>query len=264
MEPNYKAFTDRMIQKYEGGYGWNKKDPGGPTKYGITCYDLAQLRGQKMDSMTRWAPLVQAMPLSDAEAIYRFKYASAIRFDDLPTGIDCCMMDYAVNSGVSRPILVASRICKVTYTGHFDDVLMMAIKAMGAEKFINAMCDERLTFMHSIRGGSAWKEFGGGWQARVDDLRRYCLAIRSLKVAAPAPDLAETPTPKATNTAPSVATPATGGIAAGSLAAFASGVPHWMVIGGFVAGIAGLIGYELWRKHLADAANNTVVLPQGV
>jgi hypothetical protein len=61
MEENYSAFCDRMIKKYEGGYGWDKGDSGGPTKFGITCYDLAAHRGQKMDSMKRWAPIVYAM-----------------------------------------------------------------------------------------------------------------------------------------------------------------------------------------------------------
>ena len=40
----YSAFVGGiMIPKYEGGYGWDKADPGGPTKYGITCFDLAAL-----------------------------------------------------------------------------------------------------------------------------------------------------------------------------------------------------------------------------
>lgn len=65
----YKTFIDRMISRYEGGYGWNRKDPGGPTKYGVTCWDLAEHRKFKMDSMARWAPIVQALTIDEAEAI---------------------------------------------------------------------------------------------------------------------------------------------------------------------------------------------------
>ena len=75
MEENYSAFCSRMIKKYEGGYCWDKGDPGGPTKYGITCYDLAEHRGRKMSSMSTWAPIVRSMPLSEAEEIYAKKYA---------------------------------------------------------------------------------------------------------------------------------------------------------------------------------------------
>ena len=60
MQSTYKAFIDRVIDKYEGGYGWDKDDKGGPTKYGITCYDLAEHMGQKMTSMAQWAPIVKA------------------------------------------------------------------------------------------------------------------------------------------------------------------------------------------------------------
>jgi lysozyme family protein len=76
---DYQPFVERMLGKYEGGYG----DPGGPTKYGITCYDLAEHRHQHMDSMARWAPIVQAMPLSEADDIIDVNYAKPCRFDDL-------------------------------------------------------------------------------------------------------------------------------------------------------------------------------------
>ena len=56
---DYRPFVERMINRYEGGYGWNRSDPGGPTKDGITCYDLAEHRHQVMDSMVRWAPIVR-------------------------------------------------------------------------------------------------------------------------------------------------------------------------------------------------------------
>src|SRR5665213_1419957 len=108
MQADYDPFVGRMIQRYEGPYGWNKKDPGGPTKYGITCFDLAEHMGQKMDSMARWAPIVQAMTLATAEQIYSTKYAVAIGFNALPAGCDVVVMDYAVNSGVGRGKLISN------------------------------------------------------------------------------------------------------------------------------------------------------------
>ncbi len=30
---DYKPFVERMISRYEGGYGWDRNDPGGPTKF---------------------------------------------------------------------------------------------------------------------------------------------------------------------------------------------------------------------------------------
>jgi lysozyme family protein len=170
MKENYKAFIDRVISKYEGGYGWNKSDPGGPTKYGITCFDLAAHRGKRMDSMARWAPIVRAMPLSEAEDIYATKYATSVRFNDLQSGADCVMMDYAINSGASRPIRLARHLLGLVTKKTIDTALVNAINKTEAKHFIDAICAGRLVFMRGLR---IWRKFGSGWTKRVNDLRAY-------------------------------------------------------------------------------------------
>src|SRR5215469_9123868 len=99
---NYQPFVERMINRYEGGYGWDRGDPGGPTKYGITCFDLAEHDGARMNSMAAWAPKVRAMPLSVADDIYASKYAGPMQFDKIGAGKDCVVFDFGVNSGTSR------------------------------------------------------------------------------------------------------------------------------------------------------------------
>lgn len=263
----YIAFTDRMIKRYEGGYGWNRADPGGPTKYGITCWDLAEHRGQKMDSMSRWAPIVAAMELPEAEAIYRTKYAAGIRYDDLPAGPDSCMLDYGVNSGISRPILVARHIVGLPGRG-MDQALVDGIKKTDPNKFIDLMCNERLAFMHAIRGGSAWAEFGGGWGARVSDLRTYdhhlattADPVKQTEPAPEAPDLTKISMPKATHVAKTAGKVTTGSAVGTGATVEAAGLPHWVaaaaIIGVFAAGVA----YEAWQDYKTNAANNTVHLP---
>lgn len=173
MIANYKAFVDRMIARYEGGYGWDRTDPGGPTKYGITCYDLAMHRGQRMSSMSAWAPICKAMPMSDAEEIYRSKYATAVRFDELASGIDCCWLDYAVNSGIGRPIRVAQKLLGVAVDGIFGRNTMGALVTYKGD-FIADMCAERMRFLKALR---IWRTFGLGWTRRVNDLQHYCHSL---------------------------------------------------------------------------------------
>lgn len=263
----YTAFVDRMISKYEGGYGWNKKDPGGPTKFGITCYDLAEFLGQKMDSMARWAPLVQQMTLATAEQIYKTKYANFIRYDDLPAGVDVECMDYGVNSGRVRPILVLRAILGVKGPSVMDQPLLDAVKKADPKKLIASISAERLHFMHGIRGGSAWAEFGGGWGSRVADLQAYALHLAAAPgtVAAPiAPDLTNVATPKAQHGDPQVISKTVKGVATG---ATASGGSHFAglsielaaILGGFC--VAGGVAYVLYHKNAAANANATVVLP---
>ena len=182
MVVDYAPFVERMIARYEGGYGWDPNDPGGPTKYGITCYDLAEHRGQVMNSMAQWAPLVRAMTMQEADDIYASKYATACAFNALGAGKDCVVFDFGVNSGPSRSIRYAQQVVGVDVDGILGPVTLLAINSYDPAKFINGLCDVRLSY---LRGLSIWPVFGAGWQARVSDLRTYSsnLAFPPMKAA---------------------------------------------------------------------------------
>lgn len=267
----YNAFAERMIKRYEGGYGWNAKDTGGPTKYGITCFDLAEHRGQKMSSMSTWAPIVQAMTLAEAEDIYRTKYATALRYNDLPAGVDVEMFDYGVNSGVARPLRVVRAILNVPGPAKMDQPLLDAIKKADPTKLVEAISAERLHFMHAIRGGSAWAEFGGGWGSRVADLRAYALHLIAVPgtVAEPtAPDLTTHTLPKAKHGDPQIVNKTVkgtiaGGAASGTGSHYAGMPPELIaVLIGFV--VVGGVAFVLWHKQKAANDNATVILPVAV
>lgn len=264
----YKPFVDRMIGKYEGGYGWDRADTGGPTKYGITCFDLAEHMGQKMNSMAAWAPIVKAMTLATAEDIYATKYAATIRYNDLPAGVDVEMMDYGVNSGISRPLRVVRAILGVPGPARMDQALLDAIRKADPTKLVGQISAERLSFMHAIRGGSAWATFGGGWGSRVADLRAYALHLIAVPgtVAEPAaPDLSKVAMPKAKHGDPAVISKTVKGTVAtattSGAASHFSGLPLELtcIIAGFA--IVGGVGYVLYKKQQANALNTTVILP---
>jgi lysozyme family protein len=185
VQANYDTFIRRVISLYEGGYCFDAGDPGGPTKFGITCFDLAAHMGRKMQSMAAWAPIVRAMSLQTAEQIYVTKYAKRDRFDELESGSDCVILDYGINSGVLRPVWIAQRITGRHQTNVFDDGLVKAINDYSALRFIDRMCDERMTF---LRGLAIWPRFRGGWSTRVADLRRYCHNIANDRPVGPVHD----------------------------------------------------------------------------
>ena len=187
---DYTPFVERMINRYEGGYGWDRNDPGGPTKYGITCYDLATFMGQRMDSMQRWAPIVKAMPLATADEIYETKYATACGFNALNPGDDCVVFDFGVNSGPSRSVRYAQGIVGVTPDGIIGVITIKAINAYNSRNFINALCDARLRFLQTL---PTWSHFGAGWAARVADLRQYSLNLTQPPLATPLEGYSEKP-----------------------------------------------------------------------
>jgi hypothetical protein len=54
---------------------------------------------------------------------------------------------------------------------------------------INGMCDQRLVFLQSLKGGALWKTFGVGWNRRVADVRANGLAMaRAAQVSVPMPE----------------------------------------------------------------------------
>lgn len=171
---DYQPFIDRMINRYEGGYGWDRNDPGGPTKYGITCYDLAEHRHQIMDSMANWAPLVKAMTLQEAEDIYQVKYATACAFNALNAGKDCVVLDFGVNSGISRSIKFSQEVAGVAVDGILGPITLKAINDFEPKLFINGLCDKRLAFLEGL---GTWPDFGQGWSSRVSDLRFYSMNL---------------------------------------------------------------------------------------
>jgi lysozyme family protein len=170
---DYRPFVDRMISMYEGGYGWDAQDPGGPTKYGITCYDLAEYLGQHMNSMTAWAPKVRAMTLTTAEVIYANKYASRCQFFTMHAGCDCAVFDFNVNSGVTG-IKYAQRVVGTTEDGILGPITLAAINNHDPILFINELCAFRMSFLQSL---GIWSTFHNGWTHRVNDLRAYCAAL---------------------------------------------------------------------------------------
>lgn len=260
MYDNYTAFTDRLIHDYEGSYGWNTKDPGGPTKYGITCFDLAEYRHENMTSMARWAPVVRAMTLAEAEQIYRIKYAIPLRFDDLPSGVDVIGFDYGVNSGIARPVLVWRRLLNKPGSDEMDLELVKAADKVDPWWLIDETCAERLRFMRAIREGNAWKEFGRGWQRRVDDVRAYSKQLAAGGTHGPAtatqPMIGQQA--KASHAAGSAGGVTTGGIVAAGTAGYAAGAPWWGIAAACGAVVAAGVAYEVLHERSAAAANKVV------
>lgn len=148
---NYAESLRRLLA-HEGGYTNHAADPGGPTKFGITIHDY-----RMYIKKSGTAADVRGMGLDDAKKIYRAKYWDALSCDDLPPGVDYCVFDYGVNSGVSR----ATRILK-------------KFPGMTPPATVKSICDERLAFLKRLK---TWPTFGRGWARRVAEVRLYAMAL---------------------------------------------------------------------------------------
>ncbi|WP_082555208.1 glycoside hydrolase family 108 protein [Devosia sp. Root635] len=115
MDRNFARALSAVL-KQEGGYVDHPADPGGATNMGITHKTLARWR---MVSPWWKLPKSAVMELQRPEAakIYRANYWDAVRGDDLPSGLDLALFDFAVNSGPGRAVKMLQTIVGVTADG---------------------------------------------------------------------------------------------------------------------------------------------------
>lgn len=152
MKENFDYCLNEVL-KSEGGYSNDAGDPGGPTNFGITIADY-----RRYINPSGTATDVRNMHVEDAKNIYKTKYWDAMHCDNLPSGVDYVVFDYGVNSGVGRSTRVYQKFSHIT----------------DSAQLINAICDERMAFLQSLK---TWHIFGRGWTTRVSSVRRKALQM---------------------------------------------------------------------------------------
>ena len=159
MKENY-AKSLAAVLAHEGGWSDHPLDKGGATMRGVTqaVYDAFR--------ETRGLPLRSVRYITDSEVgiIYANQYWNKVKADDLPSGIDYAVFDFAVNSGPSRAIKYLQMCLGVSADGVIGPVTMAAAKQAEPRYVIMLLCDKRLAFLKSL---STWPTFGKGWARRV-------------------------------------------------------------------------------------------------
>lgn len=163
MRANFDASLAAVLQ-HEGGFVNDPLDPGGATNRGITqgTYDLWRADHQ--------LPLRSVKLITPAEvmAIYKKRYWDAVQGDALPSGLDYCLFDFAVNSGPKRAVTYLQRILGVADDGKIGPVTLDAAEHVPATDLIEGVCNLRLAFM---KKQPTFHRFGKGWSRRVAEVR---------------------------------------------------------------------------------------------
>lgn len=167
MKTNFEAVMEQVF-KHEGGYVNHPKDPGGETNFGIS---------------KRAHPGVNIRALTKAQAreIYRKSYWNPVRGDDLAAGVDLAVMDYAVNSGVSRSAKALQAVVKVSQDGKIGPQTLKAAAAGNPVEIVKAVCARRMSF---LRGLKTWKTFSKGWSRRVAEVEALGVKMAAQSVVA--------------------------------------------------------------------------------
>ena len=161
-----------MILEKEGGYVNDPNDPGGRTNHGITARTYADFHEKPLDEVKDEE--IKGLSEEDAKEIYRAKYWTAARCDDLPAGVDLCVFDFAVNAGVRTSIKLLQELVHVTADGSVGPITVAAANTCDAKDVIARFADRRLAYYKSL---STFKNFGKGWTSRTLAIRDEALRM---------------------------------------------------------------------------------------
>lgn len=172
MNKNFQQALEKVL-KHEGGFVNHPADPGGATNKGIT---LATYRRYIKKNGT--VDDLKTLTIEQAGKVYKAQYWDKVRGDDLPSGLDYAVFDFAVNSGPAKAAKELQKALGVTQDGIIGPITLEAARAANTKFLIDRLCDNRLAFLKRLK---TWPTFGKGWDRRVAEVR----ATSKLMVEAP-------------------------------------------------------------------------------
>ena len=149
----------RHILKYEGGYVNHPADPGGMTNLGVTKRVWEEWTGKPATEAD-----MRALTPEMVGPLYKTRYWDAVRGDDLPSGVDLCVFDCAVNAGVGRASKFLQQAVGVTADGQIGPKTVEATTAKPADEVVAKFCDLREAHYKSL---PTFATFGKGWMRRL-------------------------------------------------------------------------------------------------
>lgn len=168
MEANFLHCLE-LVLAHEGGYVNDPRDPGGRTNRGVTQRAWEAYIGHAVDE-----PTMRGLTVADVGPFYKTQYWDKIRGDALPSGVDCAVFDYAVNSGTGRAAKALQQAAGVLVDGAIGPATLAAVAKADPNDLIARICTLRQSFLQSL---STFPTFGKGWTRRVSEVRDEARAL---------------------------------------------------------------------------------------
>lgn len=167
-QENWQECLETILH-HEGGYVNHPKDPGGETNLGVTKRVYEEFGGTKD---------MRDLTVEDVEPIYKKNYWDRIKADELPSGLDLAVFDWAVNSGTGRAAKkLQSMIGTVADGGIGPNTLRTLndyIDEHGLEATIENYAEVRQDFYESL---STFETFGRGWTRRNEETKEKAISM---------------------------------------------------------------------------------------
>ena len=168
MNSNFKQALEYLV-KSEGGYVDNPKDPGGRTNLGVTQKVWESWVGRESNEKE-----MRLLTKANVEPLYKRKYWDACRCDDLPSGLDYLVFDFAVNAGVGRSAKTLQSCVGVSVDGQIGNQTIEATKKIAPSDLIERFSEAKINFYKSL---VTFPTFGKGWLNRVEEVKTTALKM---------------------------------------------------------------------------------------
>lgn len=157
----------KLMFGHEGGYVNRKTDAGGPTKFGVTLDTLRSWRrNPALDAFD-----VKMLTLDEATKIMHKQYWKLAGCDELPSGLDYAVFDFAVNSGPARAVKMLQKQLGIPADGLVGAQTLAAVERDSAYEdlveLIHDYCYDRLAWLKTLKGPTGWASNGRGWERRI-------------------------------------------------------------------------------------------------
>ena len=158
-----------LVLKSEGKWSDNPADPGGATMCGVTIAVYSQY-------LCRPATKDELRKISQHEIseIYAHGYWMPSHCDQLPSGVDYVVFDFAVNAGVGRAAKTLQSALGVTQDGLIGPVTMSVAAVSDPKLLIKGFSESKRQFYRGLRN---FPTFGAGWLNRVNAVEDNALGM---------------------------------------------------------------------------------------
>jgi len=162
MKENFDACFAKILQS-EGGYVNDPADHGGETNLGVTIGAWGAYLGRPIQTGE-----MQLLTPQKVKPFYRAMYWDKVRCDDLPTGVDYAVFDFAVNAGVARAAKFLQRAVGADDDGVVGPGTLALVKKTTPGKLLEHFTEQKEAFYNTLaEKNPTQQKFLKGWMNRV-------------------------------------------------------------------------------------------------
>lgn len=165
---NFQKCLEEIL-RWEGGYSDHPHDKGGVTNRGVTKATYQHWLGRKVSDEE-----MKNLTVEDVRPVYEKLFWKALRCDELPSGVDLCCFDFAVNAGVSRSAKLMQSIVGANPDGIIGKQTIGLISKENPVELIREFQRYRREFYRKLKTFSI---FGKGWIRRVEDIEEKAVKM---------------------------------------------------------------------------------------